>query len=48
MDFSAFGYEVKIVFADEPEAIYYYQLTEEDKVEQFGINGNGIKHKEMP
>lgn len=47
-DISASGYEVKIVFADEPEAIYYYQLTEEDKVEQFGINGNGIKHKEMP
>ncbi|WP_157764815.1 DUF3139 domain-containing protein [Solibacillus sp. R5-41] len=47
-DFSASGYSVKVVFADEPEAIYYYQLTVEDKVEQSGYAGNAKKHKEIP
>ena len=47
-DFSASGYEVGVVFSDEPESLYYYQLTEEDKVEQFGINGKAIKYREIP
>ncbi|WP_425609177.1 hypothetical protein [Ureibacillus aquaedulcis] len=47
-DFSASGYEVKVVFPDETEAIYYFQLTEEDKVKQIGVNNlEAIKHKEI-
>lgn len=48
-DFSASGYSIGVVFADEPEAIYYYQVTEEEEVEQFGVNNlDAIKHKEIP
>ncbi|ATP40910.1 hypothetical protein CSE16_13105 [Solibacillus sp. R5-41] len=45
-DDSASGYEVEVIFSDEPKAIYYYQV-DTDKVEQIGITGSAIKHREI-
>lgn len=45
-DLTESGYRVQVVFSDEPKAIYFYQLKD-NKVEQVGIAGQAIKHKEI-
>lgn len=44
-DDSASGYEVEVIFSDEPEAIYFYEVIA-DKVNQMGYTGPSIKHWE--
>ncbi|WP_160036955.1 EGFR-like transmembrane domain-containing protein [Paenibacillus sp. An7] len=49
-DKTAIGYQVLVVFSDEPDTIYYYEIVDEDenKIEQLGITGTDIKHKNFP
>ena len=49
-DKTAIGYQVLVVFSDTPDTIYYYEIVDEDenKIEQLGMTGTDIKHKDFP
>lgn len=40
------GYQILVVFSDEPDSIYHYEIDNEDKIRQFGYSGGkAIKHR---
>lgn len=45
-DTTAAGYSIAVVFSDEPNGYYFYQLVD-DEVRQFGTNGGVYKHEDI-
>lgn len=45
-DKAATGYRILVVFSDEPDSTYLYEIDDEDEIRQFGYSsGKAIKHR---
>ncbi|GIP44414.1 hypothetical protein J45TS6_28730 [Paenibacillus sp. J45TS6] len=45
-DKAATGYRISVVFSNEPDSTYLYEINDEDEIRQFGYStGKAIKHR---